>query len=230
MDSRHTPHTEKQHDGSQESNYWAEFYSRNDFLEGSTFFEFVNDQQTMPSTVIDIGCGDGRDSFAFARAGKKVVGLDRSEVGVDHAEKKARGTDLDLDVAFAVCDVSDKNNTYQILEKIRKGVGDEPVCFYMRFFLHSIPEDVQDSLMETLSELAQPGDALAVEFRTDKDEDQFKTFGTDHYRRYQNAEAFSTTLRRQFGWNVSFETESTGLSVYETEDPVLYRALAYRDL
>ena len=44
------------------------------------------------------------------------------------------------------------------------------MLFYMRFFLHSIPADVQAGLMSTISDVARSGDVLAAEFRTDKDE------------------------------------------------------------
>lgn len=107
--------------------------------------------------------------------------------------------------------------------------GGEGVCYYMRFFLHSIPADVQDKLMSVLSDNAIDSDVLAVEFRTDKDAEQEKTFGVSHYRRYQNAEEFSRSLRDTYGWiDTLLEVESQGLSPYGEEDPVLYRVIAKR--
>src|SRR5581483_6978861 len=70
--------------------YWASFYARTTFTSGSTFFELVNGRLDLPDTIVDIGCGDGRDSYAFAAAGRgKVTGLDRSHVGVRQATRKA---------------------------------------------------------------------------------------------------------------------------------------------
>ena len=51
--------------------YWANFYNRTEFTAGSSFFDFVNAWPDTPDTVIDIGCGDGRDTFAFASAGRR---------------------------------------------------------------------------------------------------------------------------------------------------------------
>ena len=87
--------------------YWANFYARMEYTEGSTFFEFVNAQSDIPAQVIDIGCGDGRDSCAFGAAGRQVVGLDRSDVGIEHAAKHAEASNLADKVSFEVCDVSD---------------------------------------------------------------------------------------------------------------------------
>ena len=102
----------------------------------------------------------------------------------------------------------------------------EPVLFYLRFFLHSIPEGLQDSLLEVIGNCARPGDTLAAEFRTEEDESASKVHG-QHYRRFQNGPAFGDQLRDR-GFAVLHEEEGTGLSPYKGEDPVLYRVIARR--
>jgi hypothetical protein len=106
--------------------------------------------------------------------------------------------------------------------------SDDPVMFYLRFFLHSIPADVQEGLMRAISHHARPGDVLAAEFRTDKDEQNSKVHGK-HYRRFQNAVEFSRRLSGDHGFVPEYEEENTGLSPYQGEDPVLYRVVARRD-
>ena len=101
-----------------------------------------------------------------------------------------------------------------------------PVAFYMRFFLHAIPEDVQRGLMRAIDTHARPGDFLVAEFRTDKDAENTKVH-TKHYRRFQNAEAFRTSLG-EHGFEVLHFEENSGLSPYKGEDPVLCRAVARR--
>jgi Methyltransferase domain len=86
--------------------YWANFYARTGVAAGSTFFERVNSWPDLPDHIIDIGCGDGRDSLAFAGAGRSVLGLDRSVIGVEHARDKARELGIAERVRFAVCDVA----------------------------------------------------------------------------------------------------------------------------
>ncbi|MBM9461937.1 class I SAM-dependent methyltransferase [Aeromicrobium sp. YIM 150415] len=216
------------HETAQEAAYWRRFYEHVDFAKGSSFFEFANTQDSLPTTILDIGCGEGRDSFAFAQTGKYVVGLDRSDMGVARAREKADADGLGERLKFSICDVADTSSLASIVASVREQRGGAAICFYMRFFLHSIPEETQDILLTTISDQAGRGDVLMAEFRTDKDEKNQHVFGDGHYRRYQNADDFSKNIRDQYGWDVDFETEETGLSPYKGEDPVLYRVLARR--
>lgn len=205
--------------------YWANFYARHEIGAGSTFFEAVCARDDIPRTVLDIGCGDGRDTFAFARKGLRAVGLDRSHVGVRHATEKAAKAGLSANLSFAAVDVTDVQAVRTILGGARSAADGGPLLYYMRFFLHSIPQEVQDTLMVTLADLAREGDMFAAEFRTEDDAENPKVHG-GHYRRYQSGEAFGQALRRQYGFSILHEEEGTGLSPYKGEDPVLYRVIA----
>jgi hypothetical protein len=209
--------------------YWANFYARTEYTEGSTFFEFVNGRDDTPATIIDIGCGDGRDSFAFASsaAARRVFGMDRSHIGVKNAGKKAEVLGIADRATFHVCDVGDVENLKANLNEAFSASPDAPVMFYLRFFLHSIPEEVQNTLMDVLGEVARPGDMFAAEFRTTKDEAIQKVHG-NHYRRFQDGPAFGRALADKHGFEVLFEVEGTGLSPYKGEDPELYRVIARR--
>jgi hypothetical protein len=205
--------------------YWANFYAHTSYTSGSSFFEFVNSRPGTPDVVIDIGCGDGRDSCAFGAAGRRVIGVDQSPIGVQHATARASGLGIQERVRFRICDVADTEVLETILEEVIAS-GDTPVLFYLRFFLHSIPEDVQDGLLDVISALARPDDVVAAEFRTEKDETASHVHG-EHYRRYQNGPAFGALLRDRH-FELLHEEEGTGLSPYQGEDPVLYRVVARR--
>jgi len=206
--------------------YWENFYAHTSYTSGSSFFEFVNARADTPGTVVDIGCGDGRDACAFGSAGRQVLGLDQAPVGVQHARAHADSLGLGDRVRFTVCDVAETEALTAILQETVAAAADEPVLFYLRFFLHSIPEDVQEGLMQVIGSCARPGDVLAAEFRTEKDEAAAKVHG-QHYRRYQNGPAFGAQLTDR-GFDLLHEEEGTGLSPYKGEDPVLYRVVARR--
>ncbi|MGJ9411318.1 methyltransferase domain-containing protein [Aeromicrobium sp. CF4.19] len=208
-----------------ESVYWANFYARNEFTSGSTFFEAIDARRDIPSTVLDIGSGDGRDSFAFAKAGRLAVGIDRSLVGVEHATRRADRAGLGDRLSFRACDVTDLASLQELIEGARAQAGGGALLFYMRFFLHSIPKDAQEGLMETLAACARRGDFLAAEFRTEADKAKNKTYG-DHYRRFQNGPEFGRLLGQRYGFVVLEQQEGTGLSIYKDEDPALYRVVA----
>ena len=206
--------------------YWADFYARHEYTSASTFCDFLLDRDDVPGTVIDLGCGDGRDSFGFGAAGRQVVGLDRSAVGIEHASARAASLGLAERVRFVCCDAADG-------PQLRAAVGDAlaaadgAALFYLRFFLHAITEDVQDVVLGTLADLARPGDVLAAEFRTEADESTTKTHG-GHYRRYQDGWALTERLQAQHGFTVLHREEGTGLSPYGDEDPVLFRLVVRR--
>lgn len=213
-------------DEQQATVYWANFYSRTEYAEGSRFFEFVNSFPGIPSAVIDLGCGDGRDSRAFAAAGRTVLGVDQSDVGVEHARQQARSAGLEERARFAPCDVSDVDRLGELIT-CHQQRAEGPVLFYMRFFLHSISEEVQETLLQVIREHSRAGDHLAAEFRTEDDAETTKVHGK-HYRRFQSGELFGRRLTSDFGFTLLHEEEGTGLSPYRGEDPVLYRALARR--
>jgi SAM-dependent methyltransferase len=53
--------------------------------------------------VLDVGCGDGAYALTAARAGARVIGLDRSTAALDaaRANAEAKGLDVDLQVGDA---------------------------------------------------------------------------------------------------------------------------------
>ena len=72
---------------------------------GAPFAEFeAYCGEAEAGSVLDLGCGQGRDALMFARAGHRVVGVDVSSVGIRQmrAVAKAEG----LDVEGVVADIS----------------------------------------------------------------------------------------------------------------------------
>ena len=206
--------------------HWADFYSRHHDAQGSRFAEFVVQREDLPHDVLELGCGDGRDACALAAAGRRVLGVDASAEGVQQARMRAQERGVGRNLRFSVCDVRDHSAVRQHVEDLRGDVT-RPITVYMRFFLHAIPQEVQDGLLRTLDECLLPGDALAVEFRTTADRTTTKVHGK-HFRRFLDAEAMRAELERSHGFTVSYFVESRGLSPFGDEDPVLCRIVAHR--
>lgn len=62
---------------------------------GDPFAEFVRFcAEVEAGTVLDLGCGQGRDALVFARAGHRVLGVDLSQVGVSQMLATARSEGL----------------------------------------------------------------------------------------------------------------------------------------
>jgi SAM-dependent methyltransferase len=206
--------------------HWANFYSHHEFGQGSTFSEFVLERGDLPRHVIDIGCGDGRDSCALGRAGHYVLGLDQSSEGEAQGTAHAASLGLGDQVSFEICDVTDTATLRKQFDRIRDLAGGGAIAFYMRFFLHAISEHAQDGLLATIQESSRTGDLLLAEFRTLADE-AAKKVHRRHYRRYIDAPRLRDELERR-GFEVEYFTEQNGLSPYKDEDPVLCRVVAAR--
>lgn len=206
--------------------YWSNHYARTGYAAGSSFFDFVIARDDLPGQVIELGCGDGRDAVAFGATGRRVLGLDLSAVGVEHAERHAAARGQSGTTRFRACDVTDPQALGPMLQA-ELALADGPVLFYLRFFLHAIDETAETRLLRTIASYARPGDQLAAEFRTEADADLPKIYG-NHYRRFQSASSLADKLRTHHGFDVVYEHEAAGLSPYRDEDPVLGRVIAVK--
>jgi SAM-dependent methyltransferase len=62
----------------------------------------VGDYMAPPGSVLDVGCGCGREAFALYDLGYQVIGVDLSEKQIEQAKKNALGFNKEID--FRVCD------------------------------------------------------------------------------------------------------------------------------
>ena len=202
--------------------YWADYYAHHGHAEASSFARFVHDRLGSDAvTLVDIGCGDGRDSIYFATRGREVLGLDRAGVAIEHAREKADQAGLDR-ARFQVCDLADEAALAAVLGE----EGERPRVFYSRFVLHAIDARTQAALLDAIDAHARPDDLFVAEFRTDKDEELAKAH-PKHFRRYQNAAELLADLRGR-GWAIDYDIESSGLAPWGDEDPILCRVIARR--
>jgi 2-polyprenyl-3-methyl-5-hydroxy-6-metoxy-1,4-benzoquinol methylase len=64
---------------------------------GSPFAEFeAFCSDIEPGSVLDLGCGQGRDALMFASAGHRVLGVDISSVGIEQMLEVAKTKGLDV--------------------------------------------------------------------------------------------------------------------------------------
>ena len=203
--------------------YWSNFYAHTSFDEPSSFFAAVAAVPHLPVTVVDLGCGDGRDSIAFARTGRRVLGLDRAPRAVQRARAAARATHLGRRADFAVCEFADAEAVRTALADVRRAAEDR-LLFYARFLLHGLTEGAARTLLQTVRDLAVPGDVFAAEFRTTRDEVLPKVYPRP-YRRFLDGAAVAAELTDD-GWTVEIHQEGNGFATFGIEDPQLCRLIA----
>ena len=203
---------------------WEDYYVRAEPAEPSGFFQAVSAERTMPTTIVDLGCGDGRDSIAFAAAGRRVLGLDLSEAGLDHARARAVGSGADVELRFEHCNLDQPGAVHHALVGMLR--ADEPVLFYGRFLLHALFEETQQNVLNVIKDVSRPGDVLALEFRGLEDANRPKRY-RQRYRRFVDGSEVAARLV-EHGYVLHHE-QGTGFAPYgDVEDPWVHRIIARR--
>jgi SAM-dependent methyltransferase len=85
---------------------WDARYEAKGALWGAEPNQFLAEiaEDLEPGTALDLGCGQGRNSFWLASRGFSVTGLDLSPVAIDQATAIAQ--ELDVDVSFESVDLT----------------------------------------------------------------------------------------------------------------------------
>ena len=193
--------------------YWNKFYSELKKSEPSSFAQFCLQYLSTDDTLLDVGCGDGRDSLFFMEKVKNVISIDNSTQSIENLKKYSNDNN-----DFQVLDINSLS-TYDILNTRKIDV------VYCRFLLHAIKEDRENILLKWASSTLQPGGRIMIESPTTEDETKPKYYD-NHYRRFTNVEQLRSKLI-SLNFNIIYEIQGTGLSPYhDLEDPHLVRIIA----
>lgn len=203
--------------------YWDNYYAVDKETSPSSFQTYVVNSKHATGRVIEFGCGDGRDSIAFARNGASVIGFDLSSKAVARATSRAAREKLDAE--FFAADVSKTLDLVSRVEPFRLSHRGE-ILFYSRFFLHSLEEATGNKFLENVAGLMEQGDAFALEFRTPQDESVAKVHG-NHFRIFRAPKAIQSILAK-LGMKTILYQEGNGFAPYKDEDPYLCRIVAVK--
>lgn len=191
-------------------NYWDKLYAENGVVcKPSSFATYVEKTYLQAGkTLLELGCGNGRDAIFFAESGSKVSALDLSPQAIG-----------DLN-AMRVKNAQFYNQDFSQLTNFS-----DFDYVYSRFTLHSIDEKTEHAVMQQLPNVLRTGGLFLMEARSLKDEKLSKAFGSDHYRRYLDYESTVAKIQK-LNFKVLEKIESQQLSPYKDEDPFLIRLVA----
>jgi SAM-dependent methyltransferase len=201
--------------------YWDEYYAARATPVRklpSQFATFVAGELDRPHRVIELGCGDGRDAMFFASFGHEVIGVDASRTAVEACRLLAEA--LGEDALFVMAGIDEPG----LADRIRGSGG--PRVVYARFFLHAITEAEEESLLDLAAALADPGDLLAVEYRTVRDSSGAKVTPT-HFRRFVLPASFEARALGR-GFAVVYAVEGFGFAKYRQDDAYVARTIFRR--
>ena len=200
---------------------WNEFYK----IEGapeypSNFAQYCLPKISKDGILLDMGCGNGRDSIFFKQNGIVVIGMDNSNEAIIILTER--------NITCFPYDFTKLPRTWQ------PPMFGEIHTVYYRFSLHAVSHKAAvRSLFWTYEQLAEGGKVM-IEVRSIKD-DLFgmgnsigKTgFVYGHYRRFVNKLELEHELET-IGFNIVESKEGRGLAPHKDEDPVVVRVIGVK--
>lgn len=204
-----------------EKEYWENFYkSQKDEHKPSLFAEFVL-QNFIPakSSIIELGCGNGRDSIFFAKNHHTVLAVDQCE---DEIKLLAHKNDLE-NLKFDSSDFTRLND-----------VGEFDII-YSRFTLHSVNDNEEKKVIEWACKNIKEGGLFLIEARGRKNElygkgeavpgEEHAFTYEGHYRRFIDIEELKRRLQKK-GFEIQFSKEETGFAPFNGTDECFMRVVA----
>lgn len=193
--------------------YWNKYYkNRNKIMPKSSFAEFSKRYLQNEKSLIDIGCGDGRDSVFFSKQKIFTTGVDFSNL-VINKNKNLENPYLN----FEQLDLNEiqfykKNFNYA----------------YCRFLFHSINEEIENKLLNWFKQ--NISDLVFIETRVE--EESGINIEQNHFRRYFKEEVFKNKILN-FGYKILYSQTSNNFSKYKEvynvsdlkHDPKLLRVI-----
>ena len=200
--------------------YWEKYYATHrEPTPCSNFAKFVLPFLKPDHLLLELGCGNGKDSIHFARNGVNVLAVDQCTKEMHFlSEKFAELPNID----FTSGDMT-----------ALEGVPN-PDYVYSRFTLHAIDLEGEKKVLSWVSKNLNPKGLFLIEVRSVNDELYGQgtpmpdnAYFTDHYRRFEVLDELEQRIK-DTGLEVIYKLESKGLAPYNDKDPSIIRIIAMK--
>lgn len=201
-----------------DKSYWESYYKEHEKPSApSRFAEFIAKEYLEPGMkLVELGCGNGRDSVFFAQHEIFVRGVDQAESEIRFLNSTYAHSFLE----FIAADFT------------RLEADVLPDCIYSRFTLHSISEEDELRVLKWAKDSLAEGGILCVEVRSINDSklqdgeriSLCENIVDGHYRRYLKLAAVEKQLI-QLGFEVVYAEESINFAPFGNENPPVIRVV-----
>ena len=205
--------------------YWEAFYqTKNEDLKPSLFAQTVMKNYVKPAqSLIELGCGNGRDAVFFANEGVKVTAIDQCENEIQFL--KTRYQHL-ANCIFCPGDFSNLNDFEKPFDVV-----------YSRFTLHSVTEEQQQRTLLWAQKNLKVGGRLCIEVRGQKNEiyklgekvegETDAYIHNNHYRRFLNFDKLCKSLM-SLGLGLDFAAEQKDFAPFAGQNETFIRIIAHK--
>ena len=201
--------------------YWDEYYKKDAAPSfPSPFAEYVANKLSTKQNILEIGCGNGRDSKFFSSKGHHVTGLDRSREAIELCKNLYSSEPIEFFFG-AITDIAKTNKKkYDLI--------------YSRFVIHAMSLNEELEMLTMSYRLLNEDGQFFIECRSINDplseagEILSHTERIEgHYRRFIILEELKQRLI-QVGFEIIEAIESDGLANLGKEDPMVIRVKAIK--
>lgn len=203
--------------------YWEEFYAQqNAEYEPSLFAQFVAAKIKANSKIIELGCGNGRDSVYFASKNFIIKAVDQCEGQIEFMKEKYFNI-RNIDFLTADFTTLSDESRFDVV--------------YSRFTLHSISKEQEDNVCAWAYNNLNNNGFFCIEVRGQKNEIYRKGYKVDgeedayiyndHYRRFLNFDTFCNKLKN-IGFILDYAEEKKGFAPFKGTDETYMRVIAVK--
>ena len=206
-------------DFNRDTDYWNKYYeNRQDIVIPSLFAVEIGKQLNKSGSLLDLGCGNGRDSIYLYKLGLNVTAVDASDFVIKMLQEKYN----DGNICFICDDFVCSSMIY---------TGQYDYC-YSRFSLHAINEEQEDQVIANVYRVLKPGGKFFVEVRSINDDlyGKGENVGNDsyiyngHFRRFIKCEILEKKMVN-IGFKIEYSREQKGFAPLGDSDPPIIRMI-----
>jgi len=182
---------------SKDKEYWDNWYKQFKVIDPSPFAIFCESNYfSKNSQIIDVGCGNGRDSLFFLNKGYDVQSIDSAN---SHCSIPT----------FINCDACNFKYDTDIV--------------YCRWLLHALDTEGQSAFLQSVANDIKKKGLLCIECRSIKDKINPKI--QNHFRNPIDRDILEKDIKK-LGFEICFSGEQNGWSKIGDDDPLLIRIIA----
>lgn len=206
-------------DFDRDTKYWNTYYENKPDIERPSLFAVeVGKQLKKSCTLLDLGCGNGRDSLYFYQLGLNVTAIDASDSVIQMLQNKYDGGNI----CFICDDFVCSSMIY---------AGQYDYC-YSRFSLHAINEEQENEVINNVYKVLKTGGRFFIEVRSIHDDlyGMGQKVGINsyiyngHFRRFLKREELERKVTA-VGFRVEYSKEQKGFAPFEGGDPPIIRMI-----
>tara|TARA_Y100000590_G_C15736017_1_gene1018593 strand:+ start:2679 stop:3326 length:648 start_codon:yes stop_codon:yes gene_type:complete len=204
--------------------FWRDHYKKFNLSEPSKFAQFfLTNYIKKNDTVVELGCGNGRDGLEICKLAKQYYGLDLSNEAISSFDNYINNisNSVNKNVTLKCADFSNIDfNEF----------AEKDLILYSRFSLHSINYIESDLLFSNIKKIKFDSWKMFIEVRTIFDPlyGQGENIGlheyrTDHYRRFIDPKQFLDFLNNHFF--IKYFELSKNFAPYGDQNPKVMRII-----